>query len=519
MINLSPIIFAIVGVFAVIGALIGLSRGLSRQIVRTVTIVLSVVISYIVAVMFYSSVSGYFEDKTINDLLNTLIEAGLLSADANLTWLESMDVQLAVLAMSIPYSLIIMPIIFVVAFILTSLITLIFHKIICGLCRFRARGGLVSRLLGLLLGLIQGVAVAGFLLLPIVGIGNVAKDSVALLNEKVPDESFTETCNTAYDNYLKSVTENPIVSLYSSTGINALYESIATVEINGEDTNMTTLMPDTLMIATDAVKLQGVDFKSLTSEQEEAIKSILTTVDQNNYLKGLIASSVKSISYAYTDGTISLPVEDPFASIIDSAVSIFHTSDSTNISGDLNTISDVLFILSKDGVLLAFDEGSDAMLDAMLKRDAEGNTSVNRVITTIKANERTKPLVTLITKLSVTVMSQQAGISSEAINTYENIKTSLNNDILSLNKEDYATEEEYVADVSDKLDATLKENNITLEKDIVDTMAQYVSDNYSDVDEITDDEASDIILSYYDAYLEYLETNEIPEGITPPVIE
>ena len=116
-------------------------------------------------------------------------------------------------------------------------------------------------------------------------------------------------------------------------------------------------------------------------------------------------------------------------------------------------------------------------------------------------------------------MSQQAGISENAQATYDNIKASINKDILSIKKEDYATDEEYVTEVSCALDNTLKENNITLEKEIVDSMAQYVTDNYSDIDEITDEQVNDIILSYYDAYLDYLETGEIPDGIAPPVIE
>ena len=74
---------------------------------------------------------------------------------------------------------------------------------------------------------------------------------------------------------------------------------------------------------------------------------------------------------------------------------------------------------------------------------------------------------------------------------------------MSIDKESYETEEEYVAEISNALDATLKSNQIELEKEIVDTMAQYVADNFSDMEVLTDEEVCDVIIYYYDAYLKY----------------
>ena len=56
-----------------------------------------------------------------------------------------------------------------------------------------------------------------------------------------------------------------------------------------------------------------------------------------------------------------------------------------------------------------------------------------------------------------------------------------------------------------KIKDLLTENGIEIEKEIVDGMAEYFTDNFSDASEITDEMASDVILSYYDAYLKYKE--------------
>ena len=145
------------------------------------------------------------------------------------------------------------------------------------------------------------------------------------------------------------------------------------------------------------------------------------------------------------------------------------------------------------------------MLTTLTKRDENGITTVKKVIDTINKNERTKPLTTMLTNLSVSVMRDATGLDESTLATGDNIKASINAKTMKLNKSDYASEEEYVAAVSDSLDETLKENNINLEKEVVDNMAKYISDNYGDKSEISDEEANDILLYYFDAYLEHTE--------------
>ncbi len=519
LLNIMPEVFlGIVALLGIIGAMKGFSRGISRQLIRTLTVVASGVISFILSASVFTKISEYLDGKTAADIEQLLINKGVLTQ--SVPWIHNFDVHTIELILAIPMSLIVMPIIFVVCFITVSSVMLIVHGILSAIFGFRKRrNNFLTRLLGMGLGFIQGVAVAGLILMPIIGLGSSLSNSVTLLKEESPEDTATVQLTEKYDIYLKNTVESPVFTTFGKYGINALYTKIATVDLDGRSEDMTALIPDVSRIISEADGLRGADFKNLNPENEAAISRILETANGSEYLTELIAGSVNALSHSYTDGNFNIEIEEPFKSVIDSAVSIFHTAAPSNINTDLDTVKNVLFILSRDGVLNSFDKGSDAMLDVLTRRGADGETTVNRVVNTINSNERTKPLVTLVTKLSVTVMSQEAGISEDALQTYDNIKNSLNEDILSIRKEYFATEEEYVTEISLALDSTLKENNITLEKEIVDKMAQYVTDNYSDVDEITDEEANDIILSYYDAYLDYIESGAVPDGINPPVIE
>jgi len=213
------------------------------------------------------------------------------------------------------------------------------------------------------------------------------------------------------------------------------------------------------------------------------------------------------------NGSFPVTAPDPFNILICESLEIFRTTTPENLSGDLKTLSDIYFVLSDSGVLTAFNDGSDAITEAMNATDSEGKTTANKIIEIAKSNERMTPLLTALTKLSITAMQNGTGIDEKSFETFESIKSGINTSVLTIDKNGYENEEDYVADVSSALDETLKTNGIELEKEIVDGIADYVADNYSETKEITDEEACDIILNYYDAYLKYKETGEVPEEL------
>ena len=65
--------------------------------------------------------------------------------------------------------------------------------------------------------------------------------------------------------------------------------------------------------------------------------------------------------------------------------------------------------------------------------------------------------------------------------------------------------QQYMQQMTESLDSTLRDNGIELEDELVSGIADYIDDNVDDKNEYSDDELNEIILSYYDVYLEYLE--------------
>lgn len=512
--NLSPLIYAFIAVLVLFGAIAGLWRGFLRQTVRFTTVFISLLLSYTVVLAAYGYIDAVFCTRGASTLGALLVRLGIFTRVSDLLSLFGTDA--VALVLELPSSFFVIPCIFVAVFIFFCSLLVIAHKIICAVCGFRShRNSLAMRFLGAVLGVFQALLVSAVILTPVVGVSSLARDAVRAVNDKAPSDSFTARVNDAYDIYFKSVTENSAITVLEKMGVGAIYRGISNPSIDGQELPTKNIINDGASLSINLARIRGAKLDALSEADKAAIDEIIGVLEKNPYYRSLSAATLKSLLDSYEDGRITLPIEEPLLPFAEAAISIFADADDANICKDMRTLADVLFILSDAGVFDSFDKGSDAMLSVLTSRDDNGATAVSKVISVIDANERTAPLKSLFAKISVTVMSGQSGISEDALDTYESIKQSINTDILTIEKSNYGAEEEYVEEISGALDAVLKDNGISLDEEIVDSMAQYVADNFSDIAEIGDQEAADIIFSYYDAYLEYTESGAIPDGVIP----
>ncbi len=523
MATVSTIITVVALFFMFIGAVKGFKQGISREIIRAVTIAASVVASIFIAKAFYGKIISFFDGKSIEDIHAWITGLKFFPNGLDISWILNIDAETAKSVLIIPMVLIIIPLIFVGFFIPLCALTKILHVVLCGIFGLsKNRKNFITSILGMAVGAVESALIIGLVCLPLIGIGNAAKTAVEKVNKEMPESESTVQLTNIYGSYLKPITENTAVSLISKCGINAIYTNLVTVNENNEKVPMTNLLPDIAMMYANKSGFNGFHWQTLTPENITAINNITDILESNPYLSDVAANAIRSIAVSYKEGKINLPVSAPYDTVVNEMIHILETVNSENLHGDIDTIIEVYCILSDSRALVSFNEDSDSMLKSLTEKDANGTTPVNKILDEIKKNERTKPLITIITKLSVSIMSENLGLSEETMQVYEDVKTGLN-ETIKINRKDYAEgddgEKEYRSAVSKSLDTTLKDNGITLEPEIVDTMADYVADNFADKEEITDDELNDIILSYYDAYVDYINNgttpDELPEGVTP----
>ena len=99
------------------------------------------------------------------------------------------------------------------------------------------------------------------------------------------------------------------------------------------------------------------------------------------------------------------------------------------------------------------------------------------------------------------MLASQLGVEEELVTeVYGKVEAGLY-DILAIKRASFTTEEAYTEAIASQLDEILKENGMALDSDIIDTMAEYITENHTDDMEINDTHISNIIFSYYDAYV------------------
>ncbi len=516
----SAVLLAVLAVFVLFGALKGLTRGIQRQVIRTATIIASIVIALIAAKSVSSSVISAFDGMTTEEIVSELVASGVITSTEGFEWITNFDTETFKYIIAIPVALIAVPFIFVGVFMLASLVLYIVHGILCGVLGFRKKElNAPKRLLGLALGAVQGILVTAVVLVPVLGIARVASDSFETLRENENKSESEVEIIELYDENLKSSLDGPVVNVLNIFGGNLMYDILTSAKLDGENIKMSEQVAPVLSVYVEySSNLADADFTALTEENKAAIKRIIAEIDDSEYFSPLLSGIMRGVSLTVAESEIVTEMEEPVKTLFATILDVFSSSDKTNIGTDLNTFCDLYFLLSDTGILkslTAGDEGAETQPDILTllgTKDSEGKTALARAINILNSNDRTKPIVSTLTKLSIAMLGEamspemQEGMEQ----VYDGVKDGLTQ-VVQVKKEDYATEEEYKGAVSDTLENVLIDNNILTDSfveenreevdEVLSAVTDHIVENYGDLDEVGDEQITEIIVEYYDAYI------------------
>ena len=518
--------------FAAISGLIGFGRGIVKQSIRAVMMVISFVCAIYFAKLCTDAVMVWMDHKSASDILDIIDKYNIPIGEFR-DLISYIDPSTLNYVLAIPLSLFISPIAFPLFFVSFQLLMLIPYFIICGSVGLIKRGvrgkkkkkkrPIYSWAPGLALGALQGVIMLALIISPIAGILSCSTEIVEKMEEEAPDMPTTETISNSYDSWVKPWAESPVIKGVATLGGSRLYRSLSTVKIDGEKHDMFESLADpSIKVAITVHELWGWDWTNPTPEEEDAIRGIIDVLDDHPYATGPILDVIEVVYNAHEGGALPIEIDGDLADIVAALFGTLGEIDSPeDLKADVATLADVYFFLAENGVLEALVSGDEeATTDALTATIGEGEdetTVISVAVRMLNSNPHTQPLVTAITKLTISsLVTEMLPEGSEEI--YENIKDGAE-DILAIEKVE-GKEEEYKAEVAEKLDTVLKDNNIEVDKEIVDEMAGFVSDNYDELQkkleehEDIDGVVNDIIISYYDAYIKYLNS----QNQTPPEI-
>lgn len=486
-------------IFAVIEMFHASRRGIVRQIIHVVF----TAAAFVIAFMAVDGLVGteLFTAETVDSFIAELqAQSGEVQIDeAAIESIKNLNPDVMNALLALPMATLVAPMAFSLVFVVVYAVAQILFFIISRI--FPKVDGVVGKGGGMVVGLVEAVLAFSLVMLPMAVITDIGLE----VNEKIDLSSFVDEESFEGEEIPEDimVVENDFVLDISRALGSGILDSFYNTTINGHDYNMREELSN-LIDVIDAVGGVGADFnpEDLSDEAKAAISGAIDEIGNSDYLSyissgmfAILGTSIEDLELESDEGG------DLYLAIIKDLVRICATSDETTIKGDLNTVKDVFFILSDDGIIAAFNANvnSDEMLTLLTTKDAEGNTTIDEIITALRANDRTAPLITTLTKLSISIMAENLGLDADTAEIYENVKTGVN-EILEIDRDSYASDEEYKDAVAESINSTLTENGITLNDDAIDAMADYAAENFSDVEQLTDDDINDILLKYYNAY-------------------
>jgi len=490
-------------IFAV--ALQGLRRGLYRQLIHTGCVIISALIAFFICKGIWGNVLTMFDGQTSLEIITSL-ENSLETAIEPKTKeiLVNMDPALFSYVLALPLGIIVFPFMFTIYFAIVNFIFWIIYLIVRMSLKLDRGMGMRNKLSALAIGAVEGIIVAVVVFLPFANLANVAEDVIAVSEESGGIESDIDLES------LDPMLNNAGFGVVNTLGGKAIANSFTTVRIDGEKDNIredAILLVKTFLV--EFKTLENTDWNNLTQDDKDALESIKKSVTSSDYLSSVVSLALNGLAANLENNSDSTEIQPPLDQFMPIALNMIATSTKDNLETDIDTVLSVYYILSDSGVLTAEKDGKDPV-DLLTVTDANGDTVITRIINVLNANSRTSALVTALTKYSLTLLAPNLGDDVDIAEVYDDVKSTINEDILSVDKTDYANDEEYIDALSGNLDTALKEHSIELEPEIVEDIAEYIDSEFisNGVTEVTDEQFNDIILSYYDYYLEYMNSQE-----------
>ena len=504
----------------VLGVLFGAKRGFSKSVIRIFTVGASAVCSlysvkWICKMIVDRADKIAGEGKSLADVMDAYPDIASSIPETVRSVTGEIDAQRATIVLMMIVALVVSPLLFIVIFQIFKALSFLVYSLLSGLTGAISYGkGPISTILGAAVGLVQGALIAVVMIFPISGLCDVAMEvREPLINEaKEPNQYIAQ----AYDTVFDDLADNPLFNVVDNLGGEALYRDMITFKINGEKMYMGDRCVGAVKVVSDIVPIAtgGFDWKHPTEDQRASIDTTLSDIGDDELIAGLTADIMRGVSKSVQNGKLKFPVSGgAFDTIVDDVMTMFSTTNEQTIEGDLDAVIDVYFIMCDNNLMDSFASGAHTDMKALLTtKNAEGKTVATLITDRLNAYDRTVPIVTSFTKISLSVMHGSQQFDEKTEQLYESVKVGVT-DALTHNKSDFETEEEYKAAVEEDLDKALSENNINVSDSVKKDMVEYIANNYGDyTGEITDKEVNDALLSYYESYAKNQQNGGSTEG-------
>ncbi len=391
---------AITAVIVLINLVKGLIRGFKKSIGSLIAIILSIVISAIVTSLICNPGSGLI--SWLMDLIKGLI--GQAQFEELLTIAELGETVTYYIAM------VAAPFVFFALYSVISIILSIVVGIVIKLIPpYIKKKGLLYRLGGVGVGMVCGILVSAILLIPVVGVLNIAinVERSGVLDAEDGSESILSE-------YLEGADEDKIYAVYSSTAGKA-FDYLASADYDGEKIYLKEEV-EVIIVVLDNIGVMSGEIADFGDEEISALNSVVDNLNKSALIKTTLAGFLSAMASKWIVGEPFLGIEAIDAGellnpLINSIFDVLSTSTKATITEDMRTLVGMLGVMA-EYELLKNVEDFEKMLEILSAEPEteDDESAIEALINVANANPRMTKLSDEITMLSIRALASTLGI-------------------------------------------------------------------------------------------------------------
>lgn len=447
----------------------GAKRGAYRQPIHFAAVLLAAITAFIATVLFTRTVIGMFEGKELGQVIAEFEATTGITIDGEIVdTLSGFDADLVAYVLAIPLAFI-APIIFLLVYIVAAILFAIVRSIVVKACKIPRRIDTKGKTIGAVLGAVEGVVVMALVLLPITAILRLG---VPVLNTvEIDNKEFNEVADGVTDFY-----ESPVIQFVSFGGGELLADELSTVKVNDSKFNLSNELTVGVEIGYKLTALLENAEGGITAENEQEIKEIISLLRQSDFLPAILSGAMNIVADTLDELMPDMDGEGDMDAMLDKLMAdlktFLNTSTPATVIDDIDTFANLYLLLSADDVLNLISENPEEAFAKFTEKDANGDTLISKMIGTLASNHRTNTLIATLNEISVSLMLSSMGVTGDTAEVYEELKGGINN-VVSVKKDDFATEEEYKEELKGEIQGTITG---TIDKILSDEIQVNVSD-------------------------------------------
>lgn len=473
-------LLAITAIIVLFNLFKGLIRGFKKTLGSLAAIVISAIISAIVTAVICNP-----QSSLISAVLNNI--ADLLPTS------DFQDILgIAAIGESISYyiAMIAAPFIFLALYVVISIIVSIIVGIVVRFIPPRGKGkGALHRLGGLGVGIVCGLLVSAILLMPVVGVLNIA---IAVGESELTDE-IDQSGELA--EIIDEAAEDKVYAVYSVCS-GWMFDSLASATYDGERIYLKDEISVILAVVGNISAISG-DVSELSKTQIDALDSVVENLDKSELLKNTLAGVLSEMASKWIAGEPFMGIDSIDAGellnpVIDSILEVMATSEKDTITGDMSTLVDILDVMV-DYKLLENIDDFEKILEILSERPAteDGESAIEALINVACANPRMAKLSDEITMLSIRALASVLGIPENDDVRYNMLMDEIAS---ALNESRYVADRE--AFVEEKLVDALDKYGVKVGGDAAEHIANALVSDFGHMDSVSGEAMKEFFMMY-----------------------